>query len=278
MLLAMPQMPGAQRCLVDVQTTSILGNLAYDNVRKSEFIKTPLKQTPTGWQFRVELVQFNQEETGGLARLDSDTLQLRNNMLVETDHTGQLIRILNKEELRLKWAALRPSLLHKYSHDEQITPVMIEAIGYVLNGDGYLEETLNRGYEYSLLFPPLYTKNYTEKPIASRPRIIARFLGDLNLTFTTTATQRTDLPPDAAYGVFMEGAVDKATYPTEAVRQGLRNITDEPLLDTTLNAQHMESYEFDASSNLLYGAQSTMYGVSGVFFTRNVATIQASLL
>ena len=87
---------------------------------------------------------------------------------------GGLLRVYNKEKLRDQWELLRPELLQKYRRADYITPGMVEGIGQVLPGDGYLEDVLSRGYEYGTLFPPFYGpsygRTYGEQPTADRPR------------------------------------------------------------------------------------------------------------
>ncbi|UOQ55564.1 hypothetical protein [Hymenobacter cellulosivorans] len=274
MTLAFPPAPTTQDYTVTVQTTNLLGNMLYENTRQTTFRKQPLQKTASGWLYEVAVLNFKQTENTGLAQLDADTAQLRRRLLVETDATGALTRIANKEELRAEWAKLEPELRRKYRRSDQITPGMIAGIGQVLHGDGYLEDVLRRGYEYGTLFPALYGQSYGEEPVPGQPRIIARFLGNLDLPFTTRIKRRAETLPDVELALVVEGKVDEEAYPAEAARQGLRTMTDQYDLDTTLNSQHVESYEFDHRSALLNAAQFTIFGVQGVFMSKTVCTLQ----
>jgi hypothetical protein len=275
MTLPLPPFPVTMVCTTTVQTTSLLGNLFYENTRTTRFRKQPLEKTAQGWRYAVTMLDFDQTERNGLAQLDADTAGLRRQLVIETDHTGQLVRVCNKEQLRQQWEALHPQLLQKHRHSETISPTMIAGIGQVLHGEGYLEEVLRRGYEYGTLFPPLYGQPYGPTPTPGQPRTIARFLGNLDLPLSTTVKCQDAVPADVAYGLLVEGRLNQADYPADAVRQALRTMTDQPTLDTTLRVEHVESYEFDARHELRHGAQFTIYGVEGVFMTKTLCTLAA---
>ncbi|TGE29456.1 hypothetical protein [Hymenobacter metallicola] len=274
MTLSFPLVPTTQDYTVTVQTTSLLGNLLYENTRRTAFRKQPLQKTADGWLYSVSVLDFKQTETNGVAQLDADTAQLRSHLLIETDAAGGLLRVCNKAELRNQWQALEPKLLKKYRRSEQITPGMVAGIGQVLHGDGYLEDVLRRGYEYSSLFPPFYGQSYDEQPTQGRPRTIARFLGNLDLPLQTEIKRQAQVPADVAVGLAVEGKVDMEAYQEEAARQALRTMTDQYDLDTTLRSQHRESYEFDHQEALLHAAQFTIYGVQGVFMNKTLCMLQ----
>ncbi|RPD45943.1 hypothetical protein DNI29_17525 [Hymenobacter sediminis] len=276
MTLSFPLVPTPQDYTVTVQTTNLLGNLLYENTRRTTFRKQPLQQTAEGWLYEVSVLDFTQTELHGQAQLDADTTELRRRLLIETDATGGLLRVCNKPELRAQWADLEPKLLKKYRRSDYITPGMVAGIGQVLHGDGYLEDILRRGYEYGSLFPALYNQAYSEEPLPGRPRTIARFLGNLDLPLQTQITRQPQPPADVQLGLVVKGQVDTAAYPAEAARQALRTLTDQYDLDTTLRSQHLESYEFDHYSALLNAAQFTVYGVEGVFMSKTVCTLQAA--
>ncbi|MDJ0367931.1 hypothetical protein QMK33_22545 [Hymenobacter sp. H14-R3] len=273
MLLTAPLVPTTQECTITVETASLLGNLGYVNTRRTRFRKEPVRPAGEGWCYAVTVLDFHQTEEKGLAQLDADTAVLRRELLIETDASGALLRVCNKAELQRQWASLHPQLRKKYRYSKDIMPGMIDGIGQVLHGDGYLEDVLRRGYEYGTLFPALYGRHYTAVPAPGPPRTIARFLGDLDLPLNTTARQQEPVPGDVAYGVVVEGLVNQEEFPRQALRESLRTITDQLDLDTTLRLQHLESYELDRNAELRHAAQFTIYGVAGVFMNKNLCTL-----
>lgn len=274
MTLTLPLVPTALEYTIKVETANLLGNLAYLNTRQTRFRKQPLRPTATGgWEYAVTVLAFEQTATEGLAQLDADTAALRRELRIETDETGTLCRVNNKEDLRQQWEALRPELEKKYRRSPDITPGMVQGLGLVLHGDGYLEDILRRGYEYGTLFPGLYGPHYDARPVPGSPRTIARFLGDFDLPLLTTVRAQPTVPADVQLGLVVEGQLDTAHYPAEAVRKALCELTDQYDLDTRLNLQHLESYEFDRNAELRYGAQFTVFGVPGVLMSKTTCTL-----
>lgn len=275
MLLTVPSFPATQAGTLTVQTTSLLGNLLYENTRTTRFRKESLGRAAAGWHYDVTLTDFQQTEPHGMAQLDADALALRRQLRLETDATGQLLRVTNKEQLRTHWAALRPQLLRKYQHSADITPGMIAGLGQVLDEEGHLEDVLRQGVEYGTLFPALYGQLYNETPTPGPARVIARFLANADLPMTTLVQRKLAVPADVAYGITVEGKLNGAEYPAEAVRHALRTMTDQQALDTTLRLEHRESYEFDEQHELRHAARFTVYGVPGIFMTKTICTLTA---
>jgi hypothetical protein len=112
MTLPFPLLPTTQDYTVTVQTTSLLGNMLYENTRHTIFRKQPLQKTPQGWLYAVSVLSFKQTENNGVAQLDADTAQLRSKLLIETDASGGMLRVCNKEELRDKWKEIPPFRPH----------------------------------------------------------------------------------------------------------------------------------------------------------------------
>jgi hypothetical protein len=277
-ILLPPVLPAGQLCTVTTQTFHHLGNLAYENTAETVFEKTLLDTNAKGQVFRVIIRSFTQTNKGGLNQLDEDMTKLKKELVVETDEAGRLHRILNKTQLKQEFLALRPALLRKYTDAPFITPTIINNLGQVLEGDGYLEDVLNTSPEYRLLFPGLYGRAYAATPEPLGHRLIPRILANVDLPLLTTAARTETVPADVAYGVYVTGQVDEAEFRAEDLRQAVRAITDQFDLEVALRARHQESYEFDFSGELLYGAQLTDYRVNGVFSTQVVSTLKTAAL
>ncbi|HEX8326830.1 MAG TPA: hypothetical protein VF629_04770 [Hymenobacter sp.] len=277
-VLAPPALPANQVCTVTVQTFHHLGNTAYENTAETVFEKTLLRAGSEGHVFRLLVRSFTQTNTSGLNRLDEDMTKLKEELVVETDEAGRLRRVLNKSQLKQRFEELRPSMLRKYTDAPFITPGIINNIGLVLEGDGYLEDVLNASPEYSLLFPGLYGRAYTATPAPLGRRLIPRVLGNLDLPLLTAAARTESVPAGVAYGVYVTGQVNEAEFRADDLQQATRAITDQFDLDATLRARHQESYEFDDRHELLFGAQLTDYRVPGVFSTQVVSTLKTAAL
>lgn len=273
-----PVLPAGQVCTVITQTFHHLGNTAYENTAKTVFEKTLLDVDAERRVFRLCIRSFQQSSLGGLNRLDQDMVKLKEEMTIETDAAGRLHRVLNKSQLKQRFQALRPTLLRNHSDVPFITPTIINNLGQVLEGDGYLEDVLNTAPEYRLLFPGLYGRAYTATPEPLGTRLIPRILANTDLPLLLSAARTEQVPANVAYGVYVTGRVDETAFRANDLQQALRTITDQFDLAATLRARHQESYEFDDRHELLYGAQLTDYQVPGVFSTQVVSTLKTGAL
>lgn len=273
-----PAVPASQVCTVTTQTFHHLGNRAYENTAQTVVEKTMLSTGATGQVFRLTIRDFSQTNTGGLNRLDEEMVKLKQELMVETDAHGRLARILNKDQLKERFRELRPALLRNYRDAPFITPTIINNLALVLEGDGYLEDVLNSSPEYCLLFPGLYGRAYTATPEPLGTRLIPRILANVDLPLRRTAVRPALVPADVAYGVYVTGQLEEEAFRASDLQQAIRTITDQFDLAATLRVRHQESYEFDASHELLYGAQFSDYGVPGVFSTQLVSTLKATAL
>lgn len=277
-VLLAPAAPANQVCTVTVQTFHHLGNLAYENTAETVFEKTLLSAGPNGCVFRLVTRSFTQTATGGLNRFDEEVARLKEELVVETDAAGHLRRVLNKGQLKEKFHALRPLLLRKAPGAPFVTPAIINNMGAVLEGDGYLEDVLNASPEYRLLFPGLYGRAYAATPAPLGQWLIPRILANVDLPLRTAAARTAPVPPGLAHGVYVTGQVDEDEFRADDLQQAVRAITDQFDQKVVLRARHQESYEFDAHQEMLYGAQLSDYGVAGVFSTQIVATSKAAVL
>lgn len=277
-ILSPPVLPANYVCTVTTQTFHHLGNVAYENTAETVFEKILLSASDTGHVFQLLIRSFHQTKNGGLNRLDADMVKLKEKMVMETDEVGRLHRVLNKPQLKQLFEELRPTLLRRYPDVPFITPAIINNLGQVLEGDGYLEDVLNTSPEYQLLFPGLYGRAYTATPELLGPRLIPRILANVDLPLRLSATRTETTPADVAYGVYLTGQLDEAAFRADDLQQAVRTITDQFDLAVSLRVRHQESYEFDNRHELLYGAQVTDYRVPGVFSTQVVSTLKTAVL
>jgi hypothetical protein len=276
-ILQAPALPATQQYAITSQTFHHLGNRAYENTTETLFEKTPLGPGEHRPVVRITVRGFTESNPRGLNQLDALLVQLKEELLIETDAAGGLGRILNKEQLAQKYQELRPALLRQAESLPLLTPAIISNIGRLFAGDGYLEDVLRTSPEYGLLLPGLYGQAYSPEPVALGTRLLPRILGNVDLPLLVAATRTPTVPPDVAYGVYVTGKVDEENFRASDLQQALRTITDRFDLDTTLRARHQESYEFDAAGELRYAARLSDYGVAGVFSTQQVCTLKATI-
>lgn len=266
-----------QQYTITTQTFHHLGNRAYENTTESQVEVLPLGPGPIGPVLRLAWRNFTETNSRGLNQLDGLLAELKAELLVETDATGALGRILNKEQLAKRYQELRPALLRQAENVPLLTPAIINNIGLLFAGEGYLEDILRTSPEYGLLLPGLYGRSYSAEPTPLGSRLLPRIFGNVDLPLLVAATRTPTVPPDVAYGVYVTGTVDTENYRATELQQALRTVTDRFDLDTTLQLRHQESYEFDAGGHLRYAARLSSYGVAGVFSTQQVSTLKTTI-
>ena len=276
----MPFKPGAASALVEISRSSArqlyavtvqdslrISNCITENTALFYFKKTLHQTTPHSFIFAIETVDFSQTNSHELGPLEEEMVRLKENLLLEVDSSGRLLRVVNKEELRRKWKAIRPVLKARYRNSSVISPAQVEQIGQILNGDGYLETVLARSPEYSILFPAIYDRTYTTTDVHRSASLIPRFVGQLDLPLRLETRLESRENTSELRKIVVEGFVNEATYPAEAVQQALRKLTDTFDLDTNLVSLHQESYVFDDAplQEMLEATRYTRYEVPGVF-------------
>lgn len=256
-----------QRYAVTVQDSLRISNCITENAALFHFKKTLHQVTPQGFVFALETVDFTQTAGPELGPLVAEMVRLKEHLLLEIDGSGRLVRVVNKDELRRKWQALMPVLKARYRNSAAISPAQVERLGLILNGDGYLESVLAQSPEYRILFPVVYNQPYTATDVHRSATTVPRFMGELDLPLLLETRLEGRPAAGELRRVVVEGFVDPATYPGEAVQQALRKLTDTFDLDTDLLSVHQESYVFEDSprQEMLEATRYTRYEVPGVF-------------
>jgi hypothetical protein len=264
--LDLADLPASQECAVVVQTGVQIGGALYETSARLVVRKTRQQPTATGWLVEATTLDFAQEATNDQEELAGFLADVKSRLLVELDHTGRLQRILNKEELQKKWAALRPALKARYRTSAEVTPTLLDQLGQVLHGDGYLEEVLLRAPEYQLLFPSIFGKMYATANPQSGATTLKRFLGELNLPLLTEARLQAPPAADGACTVQVLGWPAEEGYPAAGIRQAVRTITDRFDVVPTLNLLYSETYALGPIpyQGVTYAASHLHYEVPGV--------------
>ena len=239
--LDLADLPASQQCAVVVQTGVRIGGALYETTARLVVRKT-WQSTTTGWLVEATTLDFAQEATNDQEELAGFLAEVKGRLLVELDQAGRLQRILNKEELQKKWAALRPALKARYRTSAEVTPALLDQLGQVLHGDGYLEEVLLRAPEYQLLFPAIFGQTYATASPRPGATILKRFLGELDLPVLTEARLQAPPAPDGTCVVQVVGWPAGEGYPAAGIRQAVRSITDRFDVVPTLNLLYSETY------------------------------------
>jgi len=264
--LDLADLPPRQECLVGVQTGVRIGGVRYETSSQLVVRKTRQQATAQGWVVEVTTLDYQQEPNTELEELAGHLAQLKEHLLVEVAHTGHLRRILNKEEIRARWATLEPTLRAKYRTSADITPAVLDQVDTVLQGEEHLEAVLRQAPEYHLLFPAVFQQRYHTATSQPGTAVVKRFLGELDLFVLTEARLAEPPASRGACTVQVVGWVDQALYPAAEVRQAVRALTDRFDVDPTLYLLYRETYALGPApyDGVRHAASHTRYEVPGV--------------
>lgn len=243
-----------------------LGSLVNESASQLRLRRTLRQVTPTGG-FIFELTTLARVQTpmAGAAGLSAELAPLLETLIIETDATGRLVHVANKNQLRTQWAALLPRLQAKYRQDPDVPPALLTQLGQVLDGDDALETVLARSPEYGLLFPPLYGQPLSTDTPLPGSAVLSRFVGELDLPLRTETLLEAASPSgDVAGTVRVAGEVDEPHYAADEARRALCALTDQPNLDTSVVALHQETYTFGRRHELVEASRHTRGDVPGV--------------
>ena len=264
--LALPARAPSQVFTLTTHTTLRLGNLMTESAAQSRVRRTLRATTPSGgYVFDLETLARCQTPAQGSARLTAELAPLLEKLVLETDAAGRLVRVVNKPQLRLRWADLLPRLRTKYRRDPDVPPALLAQLGQVLDGDDTLETTLARSPEYGLLFPPLYSQPFSPVVPVAGAALLPGFIGEIDLPLRTEALLAESIASPGVAGIVrIAGEVDGAHYPAAEARQALCTLTDHPNLDTRVRALHHEQYTFGQHHELVAATRHTRAEVPGV--------------
>lgn len=264
--LDLAELPARQECVVVVQTGVRIGGVRYDTAAQLIVRKTRQRPTPQGWLVELSTLDFSQEPTSDLEELAGYLAQVKEHLLVEIDRTGQLSRVLNKEELQAKWAALKPALQARYRSSAEVSGQLLDQLGTVLHEEGQLEHVLRQAPEYRLLLPAIFGRPYYTAASQPGSTILQRFLGELDLAVRTEARLAAPASAAGACTVQVVGWIDEAHYPAAGVRQAVRALTDRFDVDPALHLLYRENYGLGPApyQGVTHAASHTRYEVPGV--------------
>ena len=272
--LTLPDQPLRQECVVVVQTGITIGGVRYDTAAQLVVRKTYRQATAQGGVVELQTLDFAQEPNNEQEELAGYLAQVKSRLLLEVDATGQLQRVLNRDELQAKWQVLHPTLAAKYEASTEITPELLTQVGQALHRPGQLEEALTQAPEYRLLLPAIFNTPYAGSAPHPGTMVLKRFMGELDLPLLTET--RLVPPAEAGLGNTLEvlAECDPAQFPAAGVSQAAQALAGRALDSPEFNLLHHESYTLAPGPRpqVLHAASYTRYEVSGVV-GREVTTL-----
>ena len=268
------QWPLTRSYRVVQETTYTLESFTYHNQIETDLLVTVDQNTASGNIFTIQLLRQWQLKKDGTAPIDLDMAGLRKKLVIQTDSTGSISRVLNLEEIRKLWLELRPSIAKKYENDVQAKAIINKAIEF-LYAEGELERILKTSYLYHGLLPGLYgdvfKKENNYRVIGERN--IANAIGQIAIPFKTVATLDDFNNETGACTIKIDAEIDQEKLDKDGVAKLLRRMTDVYNLNTHIDGFHLESYNFDNHHLITESSQLTQFAIEGTLMYRTVCTI-----
>lgn len=265
----------SRRYRINQDISYSLEDFDYHNEIETDVSVTLEKKTVEGYVFTIKLLRQWQLKTDGLDRWDLDMARLRKNLVVEADVTGQILQVLNIEEIKALWQNLKPAISSKYGSDEEGKTVINSGVA-LLHTPGELERVLQTSYLYHGLLPGLYHHPFSQNTDFSifGSRIIPNSIGTAALTFNTVAKLHDYDPLTGVCRVKIDGELDQESLDKEKITALLRGLTDIYNLNTHVEGFHLEDYSFDRHHWITESAQLTQYAIEGTLIYRNLCTVK----
>jgi hypothetical protein len=265
----------SRRYRINQDISYSLEDFEYHNEIETDVSVTLEKKTVEGYVFTIKLLRQWQLKTDGLDRWDLDMAQLRKNLVIETDISGQILHVLNIEEIKALWQDLKPAISSKYGKDEEDKTVINTSVA-LLHTPGELERVLQTSYLYHGLLPGLYHQQFSRDDDFSifGSRIIPNSIGTAALTFKTVTKLHEYDHITGVCRVKIDGELDQESLDKESIATLLRGLTDIYNLNTHVDGFHLEDYSFDRYHWITESAQLTQYAVEGTLMYRNLCTVK----
>ena len=256
------------------ETTYTLASFTYHNQIETDLLVTVDQKTASGNICTIQLLRQWQLKKDGTAPIDLDMALLRKKMVIETDSSGSISRVLNLAEIRNLWLELRPSIAKKYENDVQGKAIINKAIEF-LYAEGELERILKTSYLYHGLLPGLYSDAFKRENNyrVTGERNIANTIGQIAIPFKTIATLDDYDNITGACTIKIDAEIDQQKLDKDGVAKLLRRMTDVYNLNTQIDGFHLESYSFDNNHWIAESSQLTQFAIEGTLMYRTVCTI-----
>ncbi|QNK64797.1 hypothetical protein H7F33_10095 [Pedobacter sp. PAMC26386] len=253
--------------------TYTLDTFHYHNEIETDVLLTLEKTAEKGFVFTVKLLRQWQLKTDGSDRWDLELATLRKNIVVETDATGKIIRVLNMDKIRELWQQIKPGLAEKYKNDEESKTVINTSVN-LLYTKGELEKVLQSSYLYHALLPGLYHEIFDQSHEYSTKgcREIPNAVGEFALPFRTEKKLKAYDKFTRQCSINIAGEIDQKGLDKDGIAELLQRLTGIYNLNTHIEGFHLEDYSFDGDHWITESAQLTQYGIEGTLMYRNLCT------
>lgn len=198
----------------------------FQGLRNENFIEIHLKASAyksenDAYRFSVEITLFKQSNANGMFKWVGDLHELREKIVFSLDQNGQLGKIHNLDDLRMKWKELKPKIFLRHK-DERYKDLLISGVEELLDDDQRLSAALRYSMPYQLLFPGIQNKEFKKNEAVQGYREIPNFLAAKNIPIITDEVlSETE---DGKYLINVTGKIDEEKFEQNKVTAMLRKL------------------------------------------------------
>ncbi|GAD05024.1 hypothetical protein HQ45_07985 [Porphyromonas crevioricanis] len=223
----------------------VLGGLPNENRVRSEIKKILTDTAKNRFVYRIEISGWEQSNMDGIRRAEASTVMLWDGVLIETDNTGAIIRIINQNEIAEKWYRMRPQVEKNLTFLENKAEVLA-SIDNLCIAPEELKTVFEESDMGTLLFPPMY--NCLEKPGDSieQHKSYHDFFGKVSLPIRIITTlKRWDILKDKVT-IIREGQLDEPIFDHREMARHFKVLAD----DLSIKAgkpilRYVETFDLD---------------------------------
>ena len=261
--LALLNIPAQRRYIVKAASRLILLNQVNESHEEATVTCFFASKDQEQLYFRLALEKIDQltntEEYNWEAQLSAafETVEL------QTDLTGNILQITNKEQILDRWRQQRKIWQAKHRSSALPAEQLLQA-ETMLSVENGLETYLQHSSLYAILFPGLYG-HYELHQSWQQEKSIPRFLSEYSLPFVTQCS----LTPTTEYDILRQlnvvGVLDETKLAQKPFAKWLKNAVDTYDLRVKVTAELQEEYDFERDGWLTHAEQFVVAEAAGCY-------------
>jgi hypothetical protein len=237
-------------------------DIKYANQTSVDIKQYLLQKNDTGFVFCIEMHNIKQEAQDVLSLIMQDIAPVSSKVVFQTDRHGNMLSIINKQELIQKWIDLKPALCKKYKST-------IEAINFFnayeqeLAKEEDLITSMKHKGVYGVLLAGIYGYDYTnpfERKIA-----LNNFFNEIDLPIHVTLKSKMDNYRFIQLtGI---GYIDEDAFEEDNFNRLIKKVVDDLAFKASKKFIYSESYIINQQDGWLTEAEQYLkMEVPGVYY------------
>ena len=209
-----------------------------------------LDRNDVGFVLCVELQQMKQKANDDLAKVMEDIAPVSEKVVFQTDGHGNMVAIINKQELIEKWINLKPALHKKYNGNLSVLN-FFDAYEQELAKEEALITSMKHKSIYGIVMAGIYGHDYA-KPFA-RHIVIDKFFNEVDLPITIT----TEADDNSGRLIHLKsrGAINEEMFNEQQFNRLIKTAVDNLAFKVDVQFTYWEDFLLNQPAGLLSAAE-----------------------